>query len=103
VNSIRIQSNEAHPDGSRLILAGRITVESAIEFHKCALELSNGDRDVSVSCEAAEYLDVSAIQILLGLGRALAAKQKRFEIVGVSEGLGAWLTLAGLSGASSAR
>jgi anti-anti-sigma regulatory factor len=82
----------------QLVLTGRVTVSEAGQFHKTARELSARGTDVTVSCERAEYLDVSAVQILLCLGRDLIGRGRRCDIVGVSEPLGEYFRLAGLAG-----
>jgi len=78
---IRVVEGAPHPGWSQLVLTGRITVGCATLFHKAALELCARGTSVSVSCAAAEYLDASAIQILLCLRRELSGRGKKCDVV----------------------
>ncbi|MBP3960632.1 STAS domain-containing protein [Gemmata sp. G18] len=84
---------------SNLVLKGRITVECARTFHTVARDLVAGTTNVRVSCEGAEFFDVSAIQIFLALGRELMKQRRRCDIVGVTGPLAADFRLVGLGGA----
>lgn len=87
---------DARPGWSRLVLSGRVTVAHAKQFHATALELSASGANVTVCCEGADYLDVSAIQILLCLGRELVKSGRRCDIAGVAGALADDFRLAGL-------
>ncbi|VTR96925.1 : STAS_2 [Gemmata massiliana] len=84
---------------SNLTLKGRITVDCARAFHKAALDLVAGGTNVRLSCEGAEFFDVSALQIFLSLGRELMKQRRRCDIVGVTGPLAADFRLVGLGGA----
>lgn len=91
----------ARPDEpARLVLSGRVTAASAADLHAAALDLSARGCDAVLACDAAEYLDAAAIQVILCLGRDLVGRGKRFEIRGVSDALGRSLHLAGLGGSA---
>lgn len=100
-SAIRLTDDE-RPGWSRLELAGRVTVAHAREFHATAGAALARGTDLAVRCDAAEYLDASAIQILLCLGRELVGRGQRFDLAGVSPELGEWLRLAGLGNAAGA-
>lgn len=95
-------ADDDRPGWSRLLLTGRVTVAHAREFYTAAGAALARGTDVAVRCEGAEYLDASAIQILLCLGRELVGRGKRFDLAGVSPELGEWLRLAGLGSAAGA-
>ncbi len=90
---------DAETGTTQLLLHGRVTVGCASQFHATALKLAAGDTDVTVSCETAEFLDVSALQILLCLGRDLMSRGRRCDITGVTGSLGDDFRLAGLGSA----
>ena len=92
---IRVVDAAPRPGWSQLVLTGRVTVGCAALFHQTALQVCAGGANVSVSCTAAEYLDASAIQILLCLRRELHRAGKKCE-VSVSDALKASLRAAGL-------
>jgi anti-anti-sigma regulatory factor len=81
---------------SRLLLAGHVTVSSASQLHEAALRLAASGNNVTVCCAGAEYLDASAIQILISLGRDLVRRGKRCDITNVPDGVKPWFRLAGL-------
>ncbi len=89
-------SDDARPGWSRLVLTGRITVACAGEFHKTALALIARPNNVTVCCAGTEFLDASAIQILLCLGRELVGRGNRCDFVGVTAALGADFRVAGV-------
>jgi anti-anti-sigma regulatory factor len=68
----------------RFALAGRVAMESAQELHRMAIELSRRGRDVTVCCQGVEYLDSSAIQVLLCLGRELELQNRICELTGLT-------------------
>lgn len=100
-SAVRLTDDE-RPGWAALVLTGRVTVAHAREFHATASAALARGTDVSVRCDGAEYLDTSALQILLGLGRELVGRGKRFDLAGVSPELGEWLRLAGLGNAAGA-
>ncbi len=100
-HSITVVDEPGRAGWVRLALMGRITVGSAKEFHKTALDLATQGRNVVVCCAQLEYLDASAIQIFLSLGRDLMRKGKQCEVSGVAGSLRELFSLVGLEGAAS--
>jgi anti-anti-sigma regulatory factor len=98
---IRVSESDPAPGWNRLILSDRITVESAQCFLETAKVLVDKAKHVTISCEQAEYMDLSAIQILLAFGRELAQRGKQCEIEGVTGPLAETLNLAGLGNGNS--
>src|SRR5579885_820810 len=88
---------ETDPAGRvRLALAGRVTVAEAGRLHRVALDLAAGTGDVTVCCDAVEYLDGAAIQVVLAMGRDLARRGRRCEVTGVTGRLADLFRVAGL-------
>lgn len=85
---------------SRLLLVGQVTVSSASRLHETARQLAAGGNNVTVCCAGAEYLDVSAIQVLISLGRDLVRRGKRCDITEVPDAIKKWFRLAGLGSGS---
>lgn len=94
-----VVADPAHPDRSRLVLRGRVTLAVAAELHAAAVALAAGGAGVCVDCAAAEYLDVSALQTLLALGRELAAAGRPCDVSDVPPAVAELFRLAGLGGA----
>lgn len=85
------------PPGSlRLVLAGRLTVADAAQLHRIARDLSGRGTDLTICCAAVEYLDASAIQLVLALGRALTTRGRRCDVTGVTGPLANLFRLVGL-------
>lgn len=91
------------PDGTRLLLRGRVTVSAAARLHRAALELVARPGRATVDCSEVSQLDVSAIQILMCLDRALAARGQRGALTGLPPAVGADFALLGLGGAEPPR
>jgi len=85
-------------DWSRLILSGRVTVADAGELHRVAIALASRGHGVTVDCSEAEYLDTSAVQVLLALGRVLDRGGHPCDIVGASAVLSEDFRLTGYTG-----
>lgn len=94
---VRVTDDE-RPGWKRVVLAGRVTVAGAREFHATARALAADAAGVAVRCDEVEYLDTSAIQILLCLGREVVRAGRPFVVSGVPDGLAESLRLAGLAG-----
>jgi len=94
---ITVVDDPDRPGSARLVLLGRVTISSAGRLHAAARDLCARGCDVTVCCEAAEYLDGPAIQVLLGLGRELVRAGKRCDVrVGAGGPLLDVFRLAGL-------
>jgi|GEM_PF-3631794 len=86
------------PDGPRLLLRGRVTVALAARLHRAALDLVARPGRATVDCSAVEQFDVSAVQILMCLDRALAGRGNRGALTGLPAALTADFALLGLGG-----
>lgn len=79
-----VDDDPATPGRSRLVLSGKVTVTHAGPLHHAAVELAQRGTDVTVDCSAVEYLDTSAVQLLISLAREQKRNGKGFEVVGAS-------------------
>ena len=95
-----VVKDPVRPDWSRLVLRGRVTVAVAAELHAAAVALLAGGTNVCVDFVAAEYLDVSALQTFLALGRELAAVGRHCDISDVPAAVTELFRVAGLRGAA---
>jgi anti-anti-sigma regulatory factor len=93
-----IAADPASPRATRLRLRGRVGVADAAALHRAALELAAGGGDVTVDCAAAEYLDPTALQVVLSLGRELTGRGRRCDVTGVAGPLAVTFRLAGVGG-----
>lgn len=84
----------------RLALRGRVTVADAADLYDAAAAVAARDVNVGVGCEAAEYLDVAVLQVLIALGRDQVRRGKQFDLAGVPDALGRVLCAAGLGNRS---
>ena len=96
---VAVVADAERPDRSRLLLRGRVTVASAARLREAALAAVASGRDVTVDCAAAEHLDVSALQILIALGREVFAAGRQCDVAGVPPAVAELFRLAGLGGA----
>jgi anti-anti-sigma regulatory factor len=87
--------DDTSPGGARLRLLGRVTVADAVPLRDALLALSRRNSPVTVDCSAAEYLDVSAVQLLIALGRELAHAGQGCEVAGASPRVSEDLRLVG--------
>ncbi len=81
-----------------LLLAGQINLDAAARLRDEALRVVASARAVGVDWRQAEYVSASAVQVLLALGAALAARGLPLEVAGDNPGVRRSLELAGLSG-----
>lgn len=84
------------PTGPRLVLRGRVTVALAARLHRAALDLVARPGSATVDCSGVERLDVSAVQILMCLDRALAGRGNRGALAGLPPAVAADFALLGL-------
>lgn len=82
-----------------LHLRGTVNIYSARALHGAALSLSGCGVDVVICCDQAEYLDVSALQVLLSLRADLRKQGRSFSLEGVRPPLAETLRLAGVEAA----
>ncbi|MFM8272214.1 MAG: STAS domain-containing protein [Gemmata sp.] len=94
-----VDADPARRGWSRLALGGRVVIETVAALRAAALELLAGGTNVCISCAAVEYLDVSAIQILIALGRELRAAGRECEVADVPPAVAKLFRMAGLGGA----
>lgn len=94
-----VVADPARTNWSRLALSGQVTVAGATALHAAAVSLVAGGMNVCVSCAAVEYLDVSALQILLALGRELGSAGRQCDVADVPPAVAELFRLAGLGGA----
>lgn len=87
------------PDGTCLALRGRVTVSAAGRLHRAALELVERPGRATVDCSELTQLDASALQILMCLDRALAARGNRGALTGLPPAVAADLALLGAGAA----
>jgi len=80
----------------RLALAGRLTVADAGRLYQIARDASARGTDLTICCAAVEYLDASAVQLVLALGRSLTASGRRCDVTGVTGALANLFRLVGL-------
>ncbi|WP_171473279.1 STAS domain-containing protein [Frigoriglobus tundricola] len=97
-----VTTDPAAPGRARLGLCGRITVTDAAALKRAALDLVARGVDVTIDCSAVEYLDVSAVQLLMCLDRELGRCGHRGALAGVSPALATDLRLLGLGAAPPA-
>lgn len=74
-------------ENSRLTLTGSVTVRHAAQMASAALELLKQNRDATLVCTEAEYLDGSILQQILMLASALRSRGKQLRILGLPETL----------------
>jgi anti-anti-sigma factor len=84
---------------TRLVLQGRLTIREAVQLHQTALDLVSRKTNLTVCCAGVEHLDVTAIQILLCLGREIVQMNLSCDITGVTAKLREIFRLAGLANA----
>ncbi|MCU0703344.1 MAG: STAS domain-containing protein [Fimbriiglobus sp.] len=77
MTTITVDDDPTRPGYTRLALRGRVAAADAGELHRCALALVAGTAGVSVDCTEAEYLDASALQVILALGREVERSGRR--------------------------
>ncbi len=75
---------EARDGTERLVLAGVIDVQIAVDVHRAAVEAARSGLDVVIDAGDVEYLDVAALQVLLALRQALAAAGRAFHVEPIS-------------------
>jgi anti-anti-sigma factor len=80
---------------SRLTLAHEATIQTATLLHAQALDALARPGTVLVDCADVELMDASAIQVLLALERALAARERRMAVTRVSAAAADAMRLAG--------
>ncbi len=68
-----------------LVLCGTIDVTLAKELHQTACQLAERGQDTAVGCKSIEYIDLSALQILLALKEELKARGKTLTFQEVPE------------------
>lgn len=98
-DQIAVVDDSARPEWVRLILRGQIAISSASRLREAALAVSASGKNVSVCCAEAEHLDVSAMQVLLCLGRDLASRGKQCDVADVPNAIRELFRLVGLGGA----
>lgn len=82
---------------ARLELQGRIDAFVATDLAHASRQLLAHDRDVEVSCEHVENVDLSALQILVALRSGLQGRGKRLRLVSTSAQVTQAVHLAGLA------
>lgn len=96
--TVSVADDPARPGSARLVLGGRVRVAEAAALHQAALAAVARGGAVTVDCGAAEYLDATAIQVVLCLGRELAGRGRRCDVAGVGGPLAEAFRLAGVGG-----
>lgn len=81
----------------RLTIQGTLNVFSAGQFFEAARTLSDPGAETVVVCDDADYLDASALQILLALKLDLQEKGQRLRLTGVKPEMKQLIRLAGLT------
>jgi anti-anti-sigma factor len=84
--------------GDLLILAGQINLDAAALVRDEAVRAAANARGAAIDWSGAEYVSASAVQVLLALGAALAAKGQALEVANENAGVRRALEVAGLSG-----
>lgn len=79
-----------------LKLTGDLTVFSATEMHRTAVQLVEQGQDLAVDCDGVDSVDCAAVQILLALKEALAAQGKSLQFTRLSDAVRNSLALSGL-------
>lgn len=91
-----VTADPVAPDHARLGLRGRVTVASANELKQAIGALVVRAAGVTIDCSEVEYLDVSAVQLLMGLRHELVRCGRTGALTGVSQALAADFRLLGL-------
>jgi anti-anti-sigma factor len=89
----------AVPEGASgvvLGLEGMSDVRNVKRLYRAAIDALHGAGDVTVDATGIPHLDTAALQVLIGLRTALARSGRGFRIIGVSDGVRAFLRHAGL-------
>ena len=79
---ISITDDLTKPGSSRLVLSGRLNVDSAKQLHQAARAVLARSGDVSVCCVGLESLHAAVVQILLCLSHDLAQCGRRCVVTG---------------------
>lgn len=83
-------------DHRTLELAGDINVFLAAELHRCCLQISAGASGVAIDCSQVASFDIAALQIMVALKDALAARGGTFGMSGLSAEVLETIRMAGL-------
>ena len=65
---------------TRLILTGHVSLDRAVELHGAASKAAKAGRDVVLDWSQAEHLSAAALQVLLALRAALAARGRKLLV-----------------------
>lgn len=77
------QSNDQLNEPIKFKLSGRVTVSVAEDIHHRAMQYLADKKPIVIDVSHAEYLDVSAIQIIMALGRDLTRHKVDCDIKGL--------------------
>jgi anti-anti-sigma factor len=77
-------------------LAGKLDIGRARELHGRALAITRETGDVTVDLSAVEWMDSSAVQVLVALGTELKNQGRRFHLSGLAEPVSNYLGTIGL-------
>lgn len=93
----QLQIEEDRSDSARMrfVLQGRINIGIAQSFYEKAISLVSSKKNIAVICDQVEYLDISAIQILIAFGQSVLQQGNDFEFSGVSQDLKQVLRVSG--------
>lgn len=68
---------------TRLELSGRVTVAASTALHAAALEIHRNQHPTIIDCSRADYIDASAMQVIISLGREMAKDQIPCDLKGI--------------------
>ena len=94
-----VSADTVAPGRMRLGLHGRVTVANANELKLAIGTLVARSEDVTIDCSEVEYLDASAVQLLMCLGNELVRCGRTAALTGVAPGLATDFRLLGLGAA----
>lgn len=96
MDALQRASDRASAPGVVLGLEGMSDVQNVKRLYRSALDALHGAGDVTVDATGIAHLDTAVLQVLIGLRTALSRSGRGFRIIGVSDGVRAYLRHAGL-------
>lgn len=91
----KAKASAGEPEVVSILAASGSEWLPADELRAAAVEAVASGQNVEVRLEGLEYLDATALQVLLALRKQLAVGGKTLELSKVSDGLRKWFVLAG--------
>jgi anti-anti-sigma factor len=83
---------------NRFVLSGTLDAYLAGQLHRCAHDLLESGRDITVDLSEVDSMDVCTMQILLALRGDLVSRGRRFGLFAASEAAVSSLRMAGIAG-----